>query len=208
MELTERLTEWARSIGFYVSSACLEKAIVARDWMAVFGCFDRPDEDHTPADAFDRIIDELAPELQDDEYVHLIVEYWVLHQGAIPATARSWFIDHGRSISRDRWQQLEGCPRLKKLSDPLTLYRGCFVGRESGWSWSTKRACALRHPQELVVGQVDKDFAKQVLLTDTVERSRVILKVRESEEEEVIVPGEHVNITKTEPRDELEDLID
>jgi hypothetical protein len=82
---------------------------------------------------------------------------------------------------------------LAPLPSRITVYRGCYKMNRSGLSWSLNRAVAERFPSLL---RYRHEGDQPLLLTGTVSRDRVVLKI-DRDEQEVIAA--QVKVVSTEP---------
>lgn len=138
-----------------------------------------------------KLFDLLQDLMTDREYASTVHEIWVATNGLEPLDARRRLIDHGRTITRAMWMSEKANRKYECLPDVVAIYRGTTPGRERNWSWTLTEADALHFATE----------PGNLVVHATVSKQDIIALFLDGnwEEDEVVVPGELVNIVSITP---------
>lgn len=148
-------------------------------------------------------INELPLSITDEEY-RLIVH-------------RTWTWSYNIWEHRDQWREILGGARrslgsftspsdlnkLKLLSDPLTVYRGCCEKNQRGFSWTLDKQRAEYYA---AFTQGWTKAKQRLIISGVVRKVDVIAYITTRNEEEIVVLPENVTEIKTEDITDKEEI--
>lgn len=160
----------------------LEECMVNAEWFDYIFTYERPWR-------IDALL-EVSELVDDSQWWALVARVWMDSEN-IREMQEQWnLILHSDRPGREYMMDDDDRAALAALPEMFTVYQGCTVDRDDGWSWTLSRGTAEWFANRFAAMECDEP----ALLIGTVNKSDVHAYLTDRGEDEIIVDPEHVAV--------------